>query len=309
VTSELSVVVLAHRDAPQVRRLIRTLDNVPVSLHCDVKAPAAVAAEMSQGWGSRVQLLPRSSGALNSWSLVRIELDALRAALRHSAAAHIAVLSGADYPLVGVQELVNALAPWAGRSYLLNRPVPFEHWSVPRHPDGGRWRTAHRFLTRGDDLLTIKGVPVRFPWKRRLPAGLSVRASSQWKIYAREDAQLLLDTLDRRPDLVRFWRSTLVPDESCAASVLSSPRLTGGRQLPECHGSPWYIKWGARGSHHPEWLTADDYGAITDALAGPPGDPVLLERPVTARPRPLFARKMSSEFSAALLDRIDAELH
>jgi hypothetical protein len=305
----LAAVVLAHRDAPQVRRLIAALGDVPVSLHCDIKAPTEVAAAMAAGWDSRVELLHRSSGSLNSWSLVRIELDALRSALRHSAAEHIVVLSGADYPLLGVDALRAALTPWAGRSFLLNRPVPFEHWSVDRHPDGGQWRTAHRFLTRGDDLMTIRGVPVRFPWKRPLPEHLSVRASSQWKIYGRDDATRLLATLDERPDLVRFWRSTLVPDESCVASILSSPELTGGPELPECHGSPWYIKWGQRGAHHPEWLVDEDFQSLVEALAAPEGDPVGLTRPQPHRIRPFFARKFDSDRSAALLDRIDAELH
>lgn len=304
----LAAVVLAHRDPAQVRRLIGALEDVPVVLHCDVKAQDAVAAEMAAGWNGRVRTVPRTSGALNSWSLVRIELDCLRESIGQSSAAHIAVLSGADYPLVGMEELLSSLQPWTGRSYLLNRRVPFEHWTVPRHPDGGQWRTTHRFLTRGDDLLTVRGVPVRFPWKRKLPDGLSVRASSQWKIYARDDVLLLLNTVDRRPDLVRFWRSTLVPDESFAASILSSPVLTGGQELPECHASPWFIQWGSRGAHHPEWLESADFDALVESLARPAGDPVESSHPDTHRARPLFARKFASDRSGALLDRIDAEL-
>ena len=306
--SGLAAVVLAHRDPTQVRRLITALEDVPVVLHCDVKAPDDVAAEMGRDWNGRVVTVPRTSGALNSWSLVRIELDSLRASLAHSSAGHIAVLSGADYPVVGTEELLRSLRAWEGRSYLLNRPVPFEHWSVPGHPDGGQWRTAHRFLTRGDDLLTVRGVPARLPWRRRLPAGLSVRASSQWKIYAREHVERLLDTVDRRPDLVRFWRSTLVPDESFAASMLSSPDLTGAPAIPECHSSPWFIQWGQRGAHHPEWLREDDFAALAAAVARPDTDPVQVERPTDRRPRALFARKFSTEFSTALMDRIDAEL-
>ncbi|NAZ87339.1 beta-1,6-N-acetylglucosaminyltransferase [Kineococcus indalonis] len=298
----LTAVVLAHRDAEQVRRLLGALEDVPVVLHCDAKAPADVAGRMLQGWGERVRAQPRTSAALDSWSLVRVELDALRSALRFSSAEHVAVLSGADYPLLGVQELLAELGAWRGRSRIVSAPLPHRPWDTPRNPDGGRWRTEHRFLTRGDDVLFVGRVPLRWPWRRALPPGLQVRASSQWKVFAREDVQRLLGVVDARPDLVRFWRTTLVPDESFAASVLSSPALTGAPPLPDCHASAWFQRWPGDGSHHPAELTAQDFPALAAARSGAPGSPV--QDP----PRPWFARKLSSAVSGELADRIDAEL-
>jgi hypothetical protein len=263
---------------------------------------------MALGAGPNVQLLPRTSGKLSSWSLVRIELAGLRAALRAASSSHVAVLTGADYPLVGLHELHQRLEAWAGRSYLLNAPIPFHRWSVPRHPDGGQWRTAHRFLTRGDDLITVRGIPARFPWRRPLLPDLELRASSQWKIYAREDVERLLRVVDTRPDVVRFWRSTFIPEESFAASVLSSPALTGGPALPLCHDVPWYVHWPHHGAHHPAWLDLSHFDELAEHRHGPPGEPVELERPREGYRQALFARKFSTPASSALLDRIDAEL-
>lgn len=305
--SGLAAVVLAHRDAEHVRRLLRSLAGVPVVLHCDSKAPLEVARAMVAGAGPDVRLLPRTSGKLSSWSLVRIELAGLRAALQTSAASHIAVLTGADYPLVGLEELHQRLQGWSGRSYMLSAPIPFERWSVPRHPDGGAWRTAHRFLTRGDDLVTVRGVPARLPWRRAVPFDLQLRASSQWKVYARSDAERLLRVVDERPDVVSFWRSTFIPEESFAASVLSSPTVTGAPALPLCHHVPWYTHWSHDGAHHPDWLDEshlDDLRARRDA---PPGEPTELERPRVGERQSWFARKFSTERSSGLLDRIDAE--
>lgn len=304
----LTAVVLAHRDPAQVRRLIGALEDVPVVLHCDAKAPADVAGRMLEGWGGRVRAQPRTSAALDSWSLVRVELDALRSALRFSSAAHVAVLSGADHPLLGVQELLEELRAWEGRSWLVSAPLPHRPWDTPRNPDGGRWRTEHRFLTRGDDVLFVRGVPLRLPWRRALPPGLRVRASSQWKVYAREDVQRLLGVVDARPDLVRFWRSTLVPDESFAASVLASPALTGSPALPDCHASAWFQRWPAAGSHHPAVLTEQDLPALAAARAAEPARPSSLLQPPAHPPRPWFARKLSSGASGDLAERIDAEL-
>lgn len=303
----LAAVVLAHADAPQVRRLVGALEDVPVVLHCDVKAPDDVAAEMLRGWGNRVRGVRRTSGAMDSWSLVRIELDGLRAALRHSAAEHIAVLSGADYPLLPVARLVDELTAWRGRTFALNLPVPHAGWNSARHPDGGRWRTAHRFLTRGDDVRFLGRFPLRTPWTRPLPAGQELRASSQWKVYARHDVERLLGVVDARPDLVGFWRRTLVPDESFVTSVLSSPALTGGEVLPPSRANPWFLEWTGDG-HHPRVLTEEDFDLVSAAAGRPRLSPADLEAPLGPLPPAWFVRKVSSSRSSGLLDRIDDEL-
>ena len=154
----------------------------------------------------------------------------------------------------------------------------------------------------------MRGVPLRLPWRRRVPAELRVRASSQWKVYARADVERLLHVVDTRPDLVAFWRSTLVPDESFAATTLASPALLGDAAAPECHDVPWFLRWGPPGTYHPEWLGPEDFDALAQARSAPPGLPDELLVPRTSERQALFARKLSSERSGELLDRVDAEL-
>ncbi|WP_205706588.1 beta-1,6-N-acetylglucosaminyltransferase [Kineococcus vitellinus] len=266
-----------------------------------------MAEDMVRGWRGRAVPLPRRSATLASWSLVQVELDALRAVLRQSAAEHIAVLSGACYPLVSGAELHRQLTAWAGRSYLMSVPIPFTPWNTPRHQDGGTWRFTRRFVLRGDDVVFVAGVPLRWPGRRQVPEGLRLRASSQWKIYARHHAELLLRIVDTRPDVVAFWRRTLVPDESFAASVLSSPTLAGVDAAPLCHGHAWYQQWTDDRPDHPDWLRVDDFDRIAAARRGPVADPVVLQQP-GPMPQALFARKFSSETEGGLIDRIDAEL-
>ncbi|MEO5834270.1 MAG: beta-1,6-N-acetylglucosaminyltransferase [Nakamurella sp.] len=304
----LAAVVLAHRDPAQVRRLIGSLAGVPVVLHCDAKSAGDVADEMLRDWGKRVHALPRMSGKLSSWSLMQIELEGIRAALRQSSAQHIAVMSGADYPLLSVAALHDRLIPWAGRSYLFSARIPYDSWSVPRHPDGGAWRFRHRFLTRGDDLITVRGIPARLPWRRPVPAGQELRASHAWKILCRDDAERLLTVVDTRPDIVAFWRSTFIPEESFVASVLSSPSIAGGTAVPLCHRIPWFMRWSERGAHHPEWLVERDWAPLSEAMRAPIASPDDLLSVDAARPQPMFARKFAADRSGALLDRIDAEL-
>ena len=299
ILTPLALVILAHADPPQLRRLIAALPEAPVVLHCDARAPAAVFGAMTSGLAARVRVIARQKTTLASWSLVSAELAALREALRWTDARHVAVLSGADYPLVPMPELIARLRELGDRSWIANRPLPFPQWSTARNPDGGLWRLRHRFVMRGDQIVFVRDVPLRWPRRREVPADVALRACSQWKIYARRHAEALLRLVDRRPDLVRFWRTTLVPDESFVASMLASPKLIGTDVLEPCDFGAWYLDWNNDRPGHPRWLAEGDFDRLSAARRSAPAG--------HAGSAPLFARKFRSADSA-LLDRLDVEL-
>jgi hypothetical protein len=308
--TELAAIVLAHSDPTHLKRLVAALEDVPIVLHCDAKAPRQVAQQMLQGLPSRVTLSERLRTSRASWSLVEAELNALRHAVRLSSARHIAVLSGTDYPLVSMQELVDQLASWDGQSLFRNVPIPFPWWDTPTHQDGGLWRVQHRFMTLRGQALLWRDLPLYWPGRRRIPPELELRASSQWKIYARVHVELLLHMVDSRPDLVRFWRSTHAPEESFAASMLGSRAMLGSLAMPPCLALAWYIVWQGTSSH-PRWLCSTDFDRLAEARWAPPIEPAeAVGAPgLEIRPhRKLFARKFSTGVDTEVLDRIDADL-
>lgn len=309
MSSPLAVVILAHEDPAQVRRLVAALPGVDIFLHCDRKVPGERMRQMIEGAGPRVRLVPRVRTSLYSWSLVEAELRALRCVLQKSAAEHIAVLSGSCYPLVDVGELEEELCQWRGRSRLRLDPVPYRPWDTQRNPDGGSWRFRRRFVSFRGQTLFVGGVPLRTV-RQGIPNELRLHASSQWKVYARHHAAALLRVLDERTDLLGFWRTTFVPDESCAASILQSPQLVGAMVEEVDDDLPWYSRWSTlAGTWHPAWLSGNDLPALRAARAAPP------RRPQVAGPgapdrddyRKLFARKLSSR-QQPLLDLIDRSL-
>jgi Core-2/I-Branching enzyme len=306
--TELAAVVLAHDDPVHLHRLVAALDDVPVFLHCDARTAPSVFDAMTRRLPRRVTVCERIPTHLASWSLVRAELTALRQAVARTSAQHIVVMSGSDYPLVPMQTLLDELQAWRDRSYFRNVPLPFARWS----PDGGLWRLQHRFVTRRDQVLHVRGIPLRWPVKRRVPRELTLRASSEWKIYARRHAELLLAVVDTRPDLLRFWRSTYIPEESFAASVLGSRALLGADALQPCLAQAWFMRWDPR-IEHPRWLTSGDFDALAEARWALPAEPdVVTGDPggdtTVAHARKLFARKFSTAVDTCVLDRIDAEL-
>lgn len=310
--TELAAVVLAHTDPCHLRRLVAALDGIPIFLHCDAKTAAPVLADMIGSLPKNVKVLEQLATSLASWSLVAAEIAGVRAALARTRADHIAVLSGTDYPLVSMQVLVEELDAWREQSYVWNHTMPFRPWDTSRHRDGGLWRLRRRFVMRHDQVMFVRDVPLRWPFLRvSLPAEIEPRASSQWKIYARHHAARLLDVIDTRPDLLRFWRSTLIPEESFAASILGSRAIMGGAALPPCWAHAWYMRWREDGQEHPRWLGHKDFDDLAAARAADSVGPDEAFRPWTVQERPgrkFFARKFSSSVDPEVVDRIDAEL-
>jgi Core-2/I-Branching enzyme len=307
MSAQLAAVVLAHDDPPKVRRLLAALDGVDVFLHCDRRTPDGSLAEMLAGAGPRVSQVPRHRASVRSWSLVEAELAGLRLALERSKGEHVIVLSGACYPLVSVAELEDELSRWRGVTRMRLDPLPYESWNTPRNPDGGLWRFKRRFVTFRGRIVSLGDIPLR-AYRRAIPDGVGLHASAQWKIYARDHATTLLRVLGERPDLVTFWRTSFVPDESCPASILRSPALVGRVAEEIFDDLPWFIRW-AECAWHPDWLGQADFEALEAARNAPPRSPDLaVERsPDRDRFRKLFARKVSSRESK-LLDWVDAEL-
>ncbi|GAA3348152.1 hypothetical protein GCM10020358_65510 [Amorphoplanes nipponensis] len=310
----LAVVILAHADPVHLRRLITALDDTPVVLHCDARTDDRSFAAMVDGLPGRVRVAPRQRTTVTSWSLVTAELQALKIATTWTDARHIAVLSGADYPLLPMADIVQELRAWDGLTWIENTPVPVASWDTARHPDGGLWRFQHRFLTRAHQVLYWRDVPLRFPWKRSVPEDLSLRAASQWKIYSRAHARALHRLVDQRPDLVRFWSTTLVPDESFAASMLGSPKLLGGDALAPCPSGAWYMNWDNDRPGHPRWLSDNDFDQLKSARWAPhlplPGTTAGTLPIPDGEPTPyrkLFARKFRSS-DPTVVDQVDAEL-
>lgn len=291
--ASLAAVILAHRDVEHVRRLIGALDDVEVLLHWDAKADTQALPRLREGFGDRVGCVPRHDTRLASWSLVAAELTGLRLALERTAATHIAVMSGSDYPLLPMDQLRAELAARSQPSWVTNRPLPYPAWDVAGFRDGGLWRHRYYFPTFRDQIIWVGPKPLFVPWRRGVHPDLEPRAASHWKILARDHVQRLLSIIKRRPDLVQRGRHMFIPEETFLASIMASPRLFGEDRIQPCHSHAWYIDWPADNPQHPRWLDVTDFETLRDATKKPEG----------AR----FARKVSSAQSD-LLDRIDDEL-
>lgn len=243
-----AVVVVAHDKPRQLRRLLAALDPLPVFLHVDANTPDALHAEMTEGLGPRVRLLPRLAAGWARFEVVQAELEGYRAALAETDAGHVILATGADYPLTDVATIVARLAADPDRSYAEITPLPVAEWGVLRGWD--RFWFASR---------PWRGRRLWWPVPRRVPRGLRPAGGAQTKILTRRHVQLVLDTLDARPELLRWFRRCWTPDEVMIPTLLVTEQL--GAHWSEQGSSaphPWYIDWGDVPAKNPRWLDLED---------------------------------------------------
>jgi len=284
VTGELPAVVLVAHDKPRhLRRLLAALAPLPVFLHIDANTADAVVAEMTADLGGNVRRQRRLAAGWARFEVLQAELEGYRAALDQTDAEHIIVATGADYPLADVATIVQRLAAHPDRSFVELAPLPIRAWGPMRGYD--------RFWFRSRPW---HGHRLAWPVPRRIPRGLTPGGGAQTKILSRRHAQLVLDVLDRRPNVLEWFRRCWTPDEVLIPTLLLSELGAGWRAQVSTDPHPWYIDWGDVPAKNPRWLGLDDLGALRRAAARD-------EVPA------LFARKFRED-SDNLVAAVDAQI-
>ena len=283
---EFACVILAHQDPAHLHRLIAALDPFPVYLHVDVRVDDATYRSMIDGLPARVTLLDRQRTGWARWENVSAELEGYRAALRDPRIEHVALLTGTDYPLAAADRIAEVLAGLRGRSVTTVRRLPRPGWGR----SGGLARLRYRHWVVDKRCL-------RLPIPRRLPADVLLAGGSQLKVLARRHAQDVLDAADSRPDLVRFWRRSWIPDETFVPSMLSTPQICPTWSEHHVDAELWWIGWDGAARKSPPWLTMEHWDTLVQRASSSAQTP----------PR-LFARKFSSTVDVEVLDAIDEHL-
>lgn len=267
--------VASHTDPNMTKRLVRALTHprVDVYLHVDRRVDPEPFVEPG------VILVPDPIAVpWGGWGLVEATLRLLDFASSRAAYSHFTHLSGQDYLLRPVDEILGALERHPGQWVDLA-------WSHQDRSD--RWSHYHiharhaipRLFQRGFRLFmrTMLGQP---KYARALPKGIEYGCGSAlWTLDAKATAWMLA-FLRRRPDVVRFFKNTAHTSEFFVHCLMRSSPY---RDQLGHHGH--YIDWSA-GLAHPKTLDMPDL------------DPLLSSGKI-------FARKFHSVESALLLDRLD----
>lgn len=313
----LVYLILAHEQPTQVARLVAALDSplAAFHIHIDAKVPLA-PFEAALPASDRVHYVrDRVKVEWMGWSIVEATLRMARDALRHDFS-YALLLSGADYPVkprAEIEEFYQSaskefIAFWR----LEDRPewlakvrhfypidqVPIRGWSTGTEPSWWRrffWGRWTRWSRRLPD--------------RRFPAGLTPYGGPDWWSLSRACLAHVVDEVQRRPALPRFYRFTASPGEMFFQTlVLNSP-------FGQCvHQQAAYERW-REASMRALRLSEDSFNYRYVDWSGEAGGereaPAVLDDrdwPALRDTHCHFARKFDAIRSASLLTRIDAEL-
>ncbi|HMO08317.1 MAG TPA: DUF5928 domain-containing protein [Paracoccaceae bacterium] len=218
--AKIAYILLCHKDPEgviaQARRLTAAGDYV--AIHFDARARAAdfdrirTALEVNPGVTFARH---RHKCGWGEWSLVAATLEAVRAAVdAFPRATHFYMLSGDCMPIKSA-EYAHAFLDRDDADYIESFDFFKSDWIKTGIKDE-RLIYRHWFNERARKKLFYASMD----WQRRLglarkvPADLQIMIGSQWWCLRRRTIEAVLDFCDRRRDVMRFFATTWIPDET-----------------------------------------------------------------------------------------------
>ncbi|WP_406857035.1 beta-1,6-N-acetylglucosaminyltransferase [Alsobacter sp. KACC 23698] len=272
-----------HKDAAQIAQLAQVLrqgcpDAVILISHDVRSTPLDPALFASSG-----AHLIRGAGGRGDFTILDGYLAALRW-LRDEGVAYdwITNLSGQDFPIASLAAFQDLLATTEADGYLHHfdaieqDPASMKPWVWPPHR--GRDRYHYQYRTLKTSLSMAERALLRLPRVvlERLTDRVRVNTSfglmigalarpgpfnanfrcyvgSYWHTIRSACARYILDYAEQNPDIVRYFRSVLIPDESFFQTV-----LVNSRRFNLVNDNLRYVDFRGSRHGHPKSLDLDD---------------------------------------------------
>ena len=274
--ARIAFIMLTHKDPDgvidQAKRLTATGDYV--TIHYDRRAPddhyQQIRTALRDHPGVALTRRRHKCG-WGEWSLVAATLEALRLAEKtFPMASHFYLLSGDCLPIKSA-EYTNGFLESEDYDYIESVDFQTGNWIKTGIKDE-RLIYRHYFNERTSKTLFYLSMRLQknLGLKRAIPKGIRMMIGSQWWCLRRSTIEAVLDLIDNRAELVRFFRTTWIPDETFFQTLVA--HLVPRTQIK---------------SRSPTFLMFTDYGM-----------PVTFYNDhydLLLRQNYLFARKISSE--------------
>ncbi|WP_136685071.1 DUF5928 domain-containing protein [Falsirhodobacter xinxiangensis] len=218
--AKIAYILLCHKDPAgiiaQAQRLTAAGDFI--AIHFDARAPreafeqirSALAANPSVAFAAK-----RLKCGWGEWSLVAASLLAVRAAAEaFPDASHFYMLSGDCMPIKSA-EYAHRLLDSRDVDYVESFDFFRSDW-IKTGIKAERLHYRHWFNERTHKRWFYASLD----WQKRLglsrdvPEGLEVQIGSQWWCLRRRTIEAIIDYCDRNPQVLRFFATTWIPDET-----------------------------------------------------------------------------------------------
>ena len=218
--ARIAFLLLCHKDPDGIVRQVRELTAAGdfVAIHFDAGAPAADHARLTAALkgNARVAFAARRVRCgWGEWSLVAATLETVRTALSaFPEATHLYMLSGDCMP-IKTAEYAHALLDAEPADYIESVDFFTSGW-IKTGMREERLHYRHYLNERRHKRLFYLSLELqrRLGLRRAPPADLDIMIGSQWWCLRRATLEAILAFLGQRPDVVAFFRTTWIPDET-----------------------------------------------------------------------------------------------
>lgn len=224
--ARIAFILLCHKDPEGIIRQAERLTAAGdcMAIHFDARAGAeefrriraALAENPNVSFARR-----RVKCGWGEWSLVAATLEAVRAALAaFPDATHLYMLSG-DCMAIKSAEYIHAFLDREDADYIESFDFFTSDW-IKTGIKGDRLVYRHPFNERTQKRLFygFYALQKRLGLTRAIPTDLHVMIGSQWWCLRRRTVEWVLDFCARRPEVVRFFRTTWIPDETFFQTIV-----------------------------------------------------------------------------------------
>ena len=218
--AKIAYILLCHKDPTAIIRQAERLTAVGdyMSIHFDASANPAHYAQITAALGDNPNVTfagKRIKCGWGEWSLVQATLEALNSALAtYPRATHFYMLSGDcmsiksaeythrfldDHDVDFVESEDYFESDWIKTGWREERLI-YRHWFNER--------------TQKKLFYWMFEAQRRLGLTREIPKDLQIMIGSQWWCLRRRTIEWLLEFVKQRRDVVRFFRTTWIPDET-----------------------------------------------------------------------------------------------
>ena len=233
--ARIAFLLLCHKDPDgiiaQAERLTATGDFV--AIHFDRRAGQAAMARLQAALSANPRVTfahRRLRCGWGEWSLVAATLQALSAAeAAFPDASHFMLISGDCMPIKTAEYMHDRLD--AEEADYIECFDFFDSDWIRTGLKEERLIYRHLFNERGQKRLFYAALDLqrRLGLQRALPRGLHMRIGSQWWCLRRRTVEAVLAFIRARPDILRFFRTTWIPDETFFQTLVA--HLVPGGQI------------------------------------------------------------------------------
>ncbi len=218
--AKIAFILLCHKDPEaiilQARRLTAAGDCI--SIHFDARSGAAAYTRLRQALDDNPNVTfaaKRIKCGWGEWSLVQATLNAVEAA--HASfpdASHFYMLSG-DCNSIKSAAYAHDFLEASDKDYIESFDFFTSGW-IKTGMRAERLIYRHVLNERKHKQLfyAMLDVQKRLRLERKIPEDLQIMIGSQWWCLRRATIEKVLDFCRQRPDVIRFFRTTWIPDET-----------------------------------------------------------------------------------------------